>query len=298
VREVCLQVLGSGAPVVREYCSGNDEIAAWDLGVGCEGSVLVHVGVASGELRVANSDWVAMALARMDAYVPFALCVDLVSGDVGVVDAREAGTNISAGLAALARMKVFDSRGSGVHTVGGREVFIDVLTPPPQLVIVSAGEDARHLARFATDVGFRVVVVDRRPGLLIPDRFPRGTELVEADASRLPSTLFLGDATFAVVMNHNYADDREYLRMLLDTPVRYIGMLGPRQRTDRIISELSATGPIDEQRIFGPVGLDIGTDGAEQVALAIIAEILAVRSGRRPASLRDRRQPIHANATG
>jgi xanthine/CO dehydrogenase XdhC/CoxF family maturation factor len=64
-----------------------------------------------------------------------------------------------------------------------------------------------------------------------------------------------------------------------------------------MIAELSATGPVDESRIYGPVGLDIGTDGAEQVAMAIIAEMLAVRSGRRPASLRDRRAPIHANAS-
>ena len=87
-----------------------------------------------------------------------------------------------------------------------------------------------------------------------------------------------------------------HVRALLRGPAQYLGVLGPRQRTERILGILHAAGRVDETRIFGPVGLDIGTDGAEQVALAIIAEILAVRSGRRPRSLRDRVVPIHAAA--
>ena len=92
-----------------------------------------------------------------------------------------------------------------------------------------------------------------------------------------------------------FADDTNYLRALLQTPAGYIGMLGPRQRTERILTRLRADGPLDTSRIYAPVGLDIGTDGAEQVALAVLAEILAVRSGRLPQSLRDRRTPIHAS---
>jgi len=106
--------------------------------------------------------------------------------------------------------------------------------------------------------------------------------------------LALDAASYAVVMTHNFADDQAYLRALLDTPAAYIGMLGPRQRTERIVRNVSAGRPVDEARIFGPVGLDIGTDGAEQVALAVIAEVLAVRSGRRADSLRERPTPIHA----
>ena len=97
---------------------------------------------------------------------------------------------------------------------------------------------------------------------------------------------------------HHYADDREYLRALLDTSVAYIGILGPRQRTDRILRQLAARGPVDESRVYGPVGLDIGTDGAEQVAISALSEILAVRSGRELTSLRERRQPIHADVGG
>jgi xanthine/CO dehydrogenase XdhC/CoxF family maturation factor len=94
-------------------------------------------------------------------------------------------------------------------------------------------------------------------------------------------------------MTHHFADDTDYLRTLLRSSARYIGVLGPRQRTERILGILRGEGAVDESRIFGPVGLDIGTDGAEQVALSVVAEMLAVRSGRRPQSLRERRAPIH-----
>jgi xanthine/CO dehydrogenase XdhC/CoxF family maturation factor len=104
----------------------------------------------------------------------------------------------------------------------------------------------------------------------------------------------LDPACYVVVMTHNFADDQAYLRPLVRSAVAYIGILGPRQRTERILHELSAAGSIDEGRVYGPVGLDIGTDGAEQVALAVIAEILALRSGRGARSLRERLAPIHA----
>jgi xanthine dehydrogenase accessory factor len=169
-----------------------------------------------------------------------------------------------------------------------------VLQPPPRLVIVSAGEDARMLARLSAEVGFRVVVVDRRPGLLTRERFAEPVTLLESDATLLNERLVLDDGAFCVLMTHDFADDTNYLRALLRTPAAYIGMLGPRQRTERILTRLGTEGPIDQQRIYAPIGLDIGTDGAEQVALAVLAEILAVRSGRRPQSLRERRAPIHA----
>jgi xanthine/CO dehydrogenase XdhC/CoxF family maturation factor len=197
-------------------------------------------------------------------------------------------------VAVLARAAI--ERGlSRIHAVGGHEVFIDVFTPPPQLLVVSAGDDAQHLARFACDVGFRVVVVDKRPALLVPGRFPDGVRLIESTAADLADRIALAEESYAVIMTHSYADDRDYLRELLQMATPYVGLLGPRQRTDRIIRELSADAPIDESRIYGPVGLDIGTDGAEQVALAVIAEILAVRSGRRPSSLRERPNPIHGD---
>jgi xanthine dehydrogenase accessory factor len=95
-------------------------------------------------------------------------------------------------------------------------------------------------------------------------------------------------------MAHHYADDRDALSVLAASDVAYIGVLGPRARTERMLADLGLGGPELMRRLFAPVGLDIGTDGAEQVALSVLAEILAVRSGRAAASLRTRRVAIHA----
>lgn len=273
VREVARRVIASGAPERRSYCGGSDEVAAWDLGVGCEGEVDILVEPLREDL--------AAARALVEAEVPFVIVTPLDGGDRLVATGEDA----------LAWAADDDSQ---LVERDGTEYFIDALVPPPRLLVVSAGDDARHLARLADEVGFRVIVADRRPGLLAPDRFPRTVRLLETDAARLAERCVLDDASFAVVMTHHFADDTDYLRALLRSPVRYIGMLGPRQRTERILSLLRAEGDVDESRVYGPVGLDIGTDGAEQVALSVLAEILAVRSGRGARSLRERRVPIHA----
>jgi xanthine/CO dehydrogenase XdhC/CoxF family maturation factor len=296
VREVALQVIRTEDPELRSYCSSADEIAAWDLGVGCEGQVDVFVEPAEARPRE------RALLDERRSFVGCGLIAGkgertgkrlLVTGDGAEGDLGSKDLNARA--TAQAR-EVLETGESGIHEIAGRSVFFDVLVPPPQLVVLGAGDDARPLVRFAADVGFRVVVVDRRPGYLTVERFPAAAALVKSAGDELGEALSLDAECYAVVMNHNFADDQAYLRALLNAPVAYIGMLGPRQRTERILRNLAVERPMDEARVYGPVGLDIGTDGAEQVALAVIAEILAVRSGRRARSLRERRAAIHASS--
>jgi xanthine/CO dehydrogenase XdhC/CoxF family maturation factor len=210
------------------------------------------------------------------------------------VDGTLGDSKLNAGAADIGRA-LLDAGESSLHELGGRDLFVDVLRPPPRLVIVSGGDDARPLAAFGAAIGFRLVIVDRRPGLLAEERFPRAADRVVATPDDLTRRVALGRDAYAVVMSHSYADDREYLRALLATDVPYIGVLGPRQRTERILAELGG-GALDDERVYGPIGLDIGTDGAEQVALSALSEILSVRSGRRPTSLRERVHPIHVDA--
>jgi xanthine dehydrogenase accessory factor len=297
VREVGQRVLRSGVAELRSYCGGSDEIAAWDLGVGCDGEVEILVEPMSSPRLYERQ-----ALAAEEPYVAVTLLRE--SRECGeaprlvINHAGAFGTLSDATLDAAVRDQApgWIAAGESVTiTHGVHRLLVDVLVPPPRLVVVSAGDDARILARLSAEVGFRVVVVDRRPGLLTRERFPAQVTLLESDATRLNELLVLDEHAFCVVMTHDFADDANYLRALLRTPVRYIGMLGPRQRTERILARLRTEGPVDASRIYGPVGLDIGTDGAEQVALAVLAEVLAVRSGRQPQSLRDRRAPIHAS---
>ena len=299
VREVALQVIATGVPQLRSYCSGADQVTAWDLGVGCEGEVKVYV-----EPAVTISMVESTLLAGTE---PFAICREVVVGEhaatwrrLVVTSAGRDGTLGSGPLDVIAADRasvlIRANSPSTLSDIDGHQIFIETFYPPPQLLILSAGNDARPLARMGVEVGFRVIVVDRRPGLLTADRFPDGAALLECDTRSLTGRVQIDSNTYAVVMNHNFADDEQYLRALIGTAVPYIGMLGPRQRTERIVRNVSADVPFDVDRIYGPVGLDVGTDGAEQVALAIIAEILAVRGGRRPASLRQREAAIHLTA--
>jgi xanthine dehydrogenase accessory factor len=273
VRAVAERVIRTGVAERRKYCGSANEVEAWDLGVGCEGEVEILV-----EPVRDSRDAERAAMAREE---PFAVLTSLDSQSREFVGGE----------------RVSEFADAGSHLLADDVTFVDVFEPPPRLLVVSAGDDARHLAALADGVGFRVVVADRRPGLLARDRFAPSVRLVESDAARLAERVVLDATSMAVVMTHHFADDTDYVRSLLRSPVRYIGILGPRARTERLLGVLRAEGPVDDSRIFAPVGLDIGTDGAEQVALAVVAEILAVRSGRNPRSLRERRAPIHASDT-
>ncbi|MBI4500684.1 MAG: XdhC family protein [Gemmatimonadetes bacterium] len=303
VREVALQVIRSGHSEVRNYCSGSDEIAAWDLGMGCDGQVdLLIEPVLEDRSEVR---------ARLDQRAPFAVCTALPAAALSrapeagrrlLVDAISAAgdlgsRDLNAQATARAREFLGEER-SGITELGDRSVFIESLMPPPQLVLFGAGDDARPLAQFASDVGFRVIVVDKRPAYLTVERFPAAAALVDSRADALERRLTLDPTCYTVVMTHSFFDDQAFVRLLLPSAVSYIGMLGPRQRTERILQILGRERPLDpsqRDRIYGPVGLDIGTDGAEQVALSVLSEILSVRSGRRARSLRDREVPIHAD---
>src|SRR6266576_887493 len=123
---------------------------------------------------------------------------------------------------------------SRADEIGGWSICFGVLVPRPQLVVLGEGDDARPLVRFAADVGFRVVVVDRRPGYLTRERFPGAAALVESAGDELDAVLPLDAECYAVVMNHNFAADQAYVRALMKTPVAYVGTKGRHPCTDRL----------------------------------------------------------------
>jgi xanthine dehydrogenase accessory factor len=296
VREAGLRVLREGRAELRQYCSGTDEIGAWDLGLGCEGQAEVFVEPAL-EARPAERDLLARDL-------PFAVCTLVAEKEEAAprgrllvtsdgCEGRLGSRSLEAAVAARVR-GLIGGESSDLHEIEDRRVFIDLFVPPPQLLLFGAGEDARPLARLGLEIGFQIVVVDWRPALLDPQRFPGGVRLLQSDANGLAERLPLHEQCYAVLVTHNFAADGWYLRPLVDSPVPYIGILGPRQRTERLLNALEPEGALDRTRIYGPVGLDLGTEGAEQVAFSILSEILTVRSGRSGVSLRDRTRPIHA----
>jgi len=171
------------------------------------------------------------------------------------------------------------------------QVFTESFVPPPRLLICGAGDDALPLVATATGVGWRVVLVDHRPAYLGAERFPAARERFLLRPGDDLAPLRLGPETYAVVMTHSFKHDRDWARRLLEADLPYVGLLGPRQRADTILEE---TGAARRDRVYGPVGLDLGADGPEQVALSIVAELLAVWSGRDARSLRTKELAVHA----
>ncbi|HEY8240959.1 MAG TPA: XdhC family protein [Kiritimatiellia bacterium] len=167
--------------------------------------------------------------------------------------------------------------------------FVETLAPPPDLVIAGAGDDAIPLVRLAVDAGFRVTLVDHRKAYLRRKLF-RGAKLVcaraESKTKQIPATA----QTLVVIKYHHLEHDKAWYQRFANAPVRYIGLLGPKARRDEI---LKASTINHQPFLYGPTGLDLGADGPEQIAVSIVAELLAVVATREPRHLRDRAKPIH-----
>jgi xanthine/CO dehydrogenase XdhC/CoxF family maturation factor len=296
VREVGSQVLRTGLSRVLHYETGGDDARVWGLGLGCDGEV--DVAVQPIAPAAALGTW-ARVRERLEEDAPFALSSVLAEGAppawvvtgesgrlAGGLDDPAAEVDVQEAAAAALR-----SRRSAVHAAGPLSIFTEVLVPPPTLLVCGAGDDARPLVTAAHQVGFRVVVADHRDAFLTALRFPHARRLllVRPDDEAAPPP---ADArTFAVVMTHSLKRDTDWVRRLAATDVPYLGVLGPRARTERIVSELR---PGNRDRVYGPVGLDLGAEGPEQVALSVLAEVLAVASGREPRHLRERAEAVHA----
>jgi xanthine dehydrogenase accessory factor len=174
------------------------------------------------------------------------------------------------------------------------EIFVDSVTAPPEVVVFGGGHDVPPVVEQATRVGFRVTVVTFRGGNADPSRFPAAAQVRSTAPSSIRADLSFDGDTYAVVMSHNFVDDRLVLTELLDTPVPYIGLLGPRERFEEIRTAVDEPiSPADLDRIYAPVGLDLGGGTPQHIAQSIVAEITAVHHGREPTHLAERAGPIH-----
>ena len=168
-----------------------------------------------------------------------------------------------------------------------------------RLLVCGAGADAIPVVRFAAMTGWLVTVVDHRPTFAAAERFPDAERVLRLDTSQadgmLASVVRLDEFAAAVVMGHAATHDRARLHELLGVRgLRYLGVLGPRRRTMELLEGAPGLAPgVLPPNVFAPVGLDIGAETPEEIALAIVSECAAVLAGRAPSSLRERGGPIH-----
>jgi xanthine dehydrogenase accessory factor len=178
---------------------------------------------------------------------------------------------------------------TGLVCGGQMDVYIEPIEPSPELYIVGAGHVGFHLARIAEEVGFRVHVADDREKFANAERFPTAVEIVVDDIPAWIARASIPAHAYVVIVTRGHTNDLEALRALAPRDLRYLGLIGSRAKVARIYDELSAGKMPAEMlaRVHAPIGLDIGAVTPQEIAVSILAELIAVKHGKtHPTSMR------------
>ena len=276
------RVIETGEPATVTYDLADDSI--WSLNIGCSGAVDIRIE------RIEDDAVTTAWLGVLERGEPAVLITPL-SGAVGRRVVYPSGAPVGR-LANAALESRADARArellDGTHAtsrtepVGGVELFFEVNQAAPEVFVFGAGQDAIPLADLAWTLGFDVTVVDPRAAYLQGDLFPHARTVLTG-YDDLAGALTLPCGAFVVVMSHHMERDRQALRFCFERDPAYIGVLGPRARYERLLAHLKDEGcgppPSMLDRVYSPVGLAIGAEAPEEVAMSILAEILAIRRG-------------------
>ena len=260
----------------------------WGLGVGCNGLLRVFLQplLATNDYQPfgALADCLAGTRRAGVATVIESERADVAIGATAVAD--DAGERVfgasdaSAPLLQAAGRAALRSAAARLGTKQGCKILYAPLQPIPKLLVLGAGLDAIPLVGMAAEIGWFVTVADHRPAYLARGGFERAERAVLVEPERLGAVLPLEDFDAIVVMSHHLATDRKYLAELAGVDSRYLGVLGPHARRDRLLEDLADVAPQLRERLKGPVGLDIGADSPESIALSILADLQSTLSTR------------------
>ncbi len=265
-------------PVIRRYDTTPDGEIAGEFGLGCNG--VIHVLLE----RISPGNAPVLGLIR-------AVRAQRRSAVI---------THVTEPLTAAGQRLIVDTNGKMSHNLAdglpasGRKVFIETLAPAVRLLIFGAGDDAVPLTTLARFLGWRVSVFDGRAHYARASKFPDADEVLVRPAGQSGMAAAIDPWTVAVLMSHSYSQDLATLRELAPLPLPYLGILGPQKRTGRLLADAGLDAGSLLPALHGPMGLDIGADGPQQVALAVIAEIQTTLNGREGGLLRERSGSIHA----
>lgn len=266
----CASVLRTGAAQLLDFGVSNEH--AWEVGLACGGRLNVFIE------RIDDADLLEKLCKRR----PLVRVIDLVSGDYAILgDDESAGTlSLSQGTLDLARQALAEGRSLRADT-DGRALFVAVFDVPMRLMIVGAVHVAQVLAPIAKAAGLDVIVIDPRQTFASESRFP-STALRHDWPDEALADLAPDARTAVVTLSHDPKLDDPALMAALSSPAFYVGALGSRKTHAARRKRLSAAGFAnrDVARIHGPVGLDLGGRAAPEIAVAILAEIIATRYGR------------------
>lgn len=299
-------------PVLLSYDStGTDDEVAWSFGLGCNGRVeVLQERVLPVELPTHPLDFItARVQRRLPGVMATVFRVESAPARVGerlLLDETGVRTDVKdTGLAEHLRADAEAALAEDVSRVrryslgkGQVDALVEVVRPPRPLFVFGNGQDAVPLVRLAAELGFWVTLIADRPSGVPADAFREADVHLVATPKTAGARLELGREAAVVVMTHNLEHDRGFLRLALDSPAGYVGALGPKMRTEQMLRELSEKGfrltEAHRRRLHSPIGLDLGAEQSEEIALAVLGEVLACFSNRAGNSLRLRAGEIHA----
>lgn len=304
------QVMRSRQPMLVTYDTMDDDHNELRIGLGCNGvvDVLLEPVAAPGEshsldhlrgLLTLSSLGVAALVYHSDDH-------HIIPGE-RLLLLNDEGLNADYCSAALTDIigedlpTILTSRQSATRSYpvegGTLEVLFEVVEPSIEVLIFGAGADAQPVVNSAKSLGWRVTISDECIAHLAPVHFPMADQLVSCQRGFVNREITVSPYTAIVLMSHNYDYDLEVLKQIVKSEAPYIGILGPKKRADKLFAALEAANinltEQDLQRIHSPIGLDIGAETADEIALSILSEILAKFAGRSGGFLKYHKGPIH-----
>ena len=285
-------VLRTGLPQSVTYNLAQNDEALWGLGVGCDGLMRIFLQMLSPQSAYEpfasmcaayggeSVEAAVTVLETSDKRVPAGSSKVSVAGQVAHSDIGKAFENRIAGLVA-AVLREGQSRTADFPGLGGDiKVLVSILKPPPRILVLGAGLDARPVVRLAAELGWRVILQDHRPAYIAAGGFDDAEAVYCEPADDLARTVDLSGIDAAIVMSHHLVTDGKYLKVLAGTAIPYIGLLGPVNRRARLLRDLGELADKLRNRVQGPAGIDIGASGPASIALSIIAQVHQVLCAR------------------
>ncbi len=289
VFEAGVQTLKSGRPQLLHF--GVADETAWEVGLACGGTIEVFIELLDVDL------YDRLRAALMEERPAATVTVvrgpaDLLGRKIALIDGGEPWGGLGGGLGEAAveaaRAALAEGRSgrltlaSAAFTAEPVEAFVEVLLPSPRLVIVGGVHIAIALTAIARTLGYRTIVVDPRRAFGSEVRFPHADRLIQAWPEEAFAQIGLTRLTAVVMLTHDPKLDDPALKVALPSPAFYVGALGSRSTQARRRKRLLEAGLTEAQlaRLRGPIGLDIGAQTPEEIALAVMAEVIAVRNGR------------------
>ena len=309
------EVLQTGIPISVKYDTTSEDDLIWGLGLGCQGVAYILIErLNADELNALSAIDKCLSQRQISAMATVFRVqgIDKVkTGDRlmlfpdGKINSQISDSQLTCPL--LQDLKIAIAQRESLNKAytlpeGIAEVFLEVIQPPLSLIIFGAGFDVLPLVHFAKQLGWYVIVVDPKARSQTVERFSECDRVILGSFEEIESQISLDEQTVGVIMTHNYLEDLELLSLLVSKSLNYLGILGPKTRTNRLLSDLRQEEiTLDRKQLenfYTPVGLDIGADNPEEIALSIVAEICSVTNNRQGGFLKHRSAPIHSDKPG